>query len=59
LRVENVQIVENNNYPLSIEVNSTEEINIRFSYNASVLKREYVNEIRDHFENVFFSSDYK
>ncbi|MBK8549760.1 MAG: amino acid adenylation domain-containing protein [Ignavibacteria bacterium] len=53
LQVENFQVLEQTNYPLTILIGSGEEINFKFSYNAGVLKREHVNEIRGHFENVF------
>ena len=59
LRVENLQTQEQNNYPLTIIIGSSEKINIKFSYNTEILKQEYVNEIRDHFENILTANDNK
>jgi amino acid adenylation domain-containing protein len=52
LNVGNVDMQDHTNYPLSIVIGSAEQINIRFSYNALLLDPVYVQEIRDHFENV-------
>ncbi|MEJ7558100.1 MAG: non-ribosomal peptide synthase/polyketide synthase [Pedobacter sp.] len=54
LQVENVQIQEQVNYPLSIRIAVGEEINISFSYNSGLLKKEYVQEISEHFEHVLW-----
>ncbi|MEO7535571.1 MAG: non-ribosomal peptide synthase/polyketide synthase, partial [Ferruginibacter sp.] len=52
LEVENVHMDEQTNYPLTIIINSAEEISIRFNYNTRLLKQEYVSEIRNHFEHL-------
>ncbi|WP_429385033.1 amino acid adenylation domain-containing protein, partial [Mucilaginibacter sp. UYCu711] len=52
LRVENVQTDDKSNYPLSLLINASEQINILFSYNEGLLNKVYVKQIRDHFENV-------
>ncbi|WP_103866072.1 non-ribosomal peptide synthetase [Aquimarina sp. I32.4] len=41
-----------NNYLLSIVVSLNEKLNIRFSYNETFLKMEYVEMISDHFNEV-------
>ncbi|MEO7533477.1 MAG: amino acid adenylation domain-containing protein, partial [Ferruginibacter sp.] len=51
-RIENVKVHEQTNYPLTIIIGSTDEININFSYNNALLKEEYVQQISRHFENV-------
>jgi amino acid adenylation domain-containing protein/non-ribosomal peptide synthase protein (TIGR01720 family) len=53
LKAGNMKILEQTNYPLNIFINNSEKLEINFSYNTELLKDEYVNEIRDHFENVF------
>jgi non-ribosomal peptide synthase protein (TIGR01720 family) len=52
LKVTNVEIDEQTNYPLTIMISSAEKINISFSYNAALLDERYVGEIRNHFEHV-------
>jgi len=52
LEIENVQMQEQTNYPLSIIISSAEKINIGFNYNTALLEEIYVDEIKDHFENV-------
>jgi amino acid adenylation domain-containing protein len=52
LEVDNVQMKEQTNYPLTIIISDEEEIKIRFSYNKELLSDENVKKIRDHFENV-------
>ncbi len=52
LQVENVETAEQTNYPLNILVHSAEEIDVRFSYNSSLLEGIYVEEIKGHFEKV-------
>ena len=52
LQVENVAINEHNNYPLSIVVVSSDQINIRFSYNTVLLQKDYIEKISGHFENI-------
>lgn len=52
LKVENIVVNEHTNYPLSLLIESTDQINIRFSYNVLLLHQDYVNQISSHFENV-------
>ena len=52
LEVENLKMHEHNNYPLSIEIGSAENIRISFNYNTALLDEVYVKGIRDHFEQV-------
>jgi amino acid adenylation domain-containing protein/non-ribosomal peptide synthase protein (TIGR01720 family) len=60
LEIENVQMHEQTNYPLSITIASADTIKIDFSYNTSLLQEIHVAEIRSHFEQVlnqFLSAD--
>jgi amino acid adenylation domain-containing protein/non-ribosomal peptide synthase protein (TIGR01720 family) len=52
LRVANVDMEDHTNYPLSIVIGSGDIIQIRFSYNSALLEEVYVNEIKNHFENL-------
>jgi amino acid adenylation domain-containing protein len=52
LKIGNMQMQEQTNYPLTITILSADKTNISFSYNKLILDKEYVTEIRDHFENV-------
>ncbi|MBK8551804.1 MAG: amino acid adenylation domain-containing protein [Ignavibacteria bacterium] len=52
LKAENFVINEQNNYPLSLTVISSEKLSVRFSYNSGLLKDEYLKEIQKHFENI-------
>jgi len=52
LRVENVEISEQTNYPLTIIIGIAEELNISFSYNTDLLEQAYVAAIRNHFKQV-------
>ena len=53
LKVDNVQIKEQSNYPLSLLINNNADvININFIYNKEILETEYINEISRNFENV-------
>lgn len=52
LVVDNVVIKEHNNYPLSIIVAVTDEINILFMYNEEILGGVYVQQLKRHFEQV-------
>jgi amino acid adenylation domain-containing protein/non-ribosomal peptide synthase protein (TIGR01720 family) len=52
LGIENVQMHEQTNYPLSISVISTDKIKIGFNYNTSLLESGYVEEISGHFKQV-------
>src|SRR5258708_25929551 len=52
LQVENATITEQTNYPLTVMVSSSDEVNISFSYNTKLLEQAYIIAIRDHFEQV-------
>jgi non-ribosomal peptide synthetase component F len=52
LQVGNVQMNEQTNYPLTIVINSTDEISVRFNYNETLLNEGNINAIRNHFEQV-------
>jgi amino acid adenylation domain-containing protein/non-ribosomal peptide synthase protein (TIGR01720 family) len=52
LKIENLHVHEQNNYPLSLTISIAEEITIRVIYNASLLQEEYLHEIENHFRNV-------
>jgi amino acid adenylation domain-containing protein len=52
LKVENIQINEHTNYPLTVIVFSAEQIHIRFNYNSTQLSQLYVEQIKNHFFNV-------
>lgn len=52
LRFDSVKLHEHTNYPLTILVNSSDDIHIQFSYNSHLLSDFYVGEIQHHFKNV-------
>jgi amino acid adenylation domain-containing protein/non-ribosomal peptide synthase protein (TIGR01720 family) len=52
LQVEQVAVQERTNYPLSIMIGAGANINIRFSYNSSLLPDVYMDAIAGHFETV-------
>jgi amino acid adenylation domain-containing protein/FkbM family methyltransferase len=52
LGVENIQSLDQTNYPLTLLINSAEHIHINFSYNTELLQQAYVKEISEHFQNV-------
>ncbi|HSU49336.1 MAG TPA: amino acid adenylation domain-containing protein, partial [Segetibacter sp.] len=52
LRFDSVEMHEHTNYPLTVLVNSSDDIHIQFSYNSQLLSDFYVNEIKKHFKNV-------
>ncbi|MCB9252333.1 MAG: non-ribosomal peptide synthase/polyketide synthase [Flavobacteriales bacterium] len=49
LKVEEVKITEQTNYPITLTVSDTETLKIRFRYNTSLLEEEQVLRIREHF----------
>ncbi|MEZ4823682.1 MAG: condensation domain-containing protein [Ignavibacteria bacterium] len=49
LKVDNVRMKEQSNYPLSLLINNSDQININFIYNKDILNNEYINEISRHF----------
>ncbi|HKH62399.1 MAG TPA: amino acid adenylation domain-containing protein, partial [Flavitalea sp.] len=52
LQVENVQVVEQTNFPMNVVVTSGETINIEFIYNTALLQEAHLHVISNHFENV-------
>jgi amino acid adenylation domain-containing protein len=52
LQVGNVEVYEQNNFPLTVTIRGTEQISVEFRYNSELLKESYVEEIRGHFHNV-------
>ncbi|MCW3078681.1 non-ribosomal peptide synthetase, partial [Segetibacter sp.] len=52
LKIENLSIHEQNNYPFSLTISTGEEISIRVIYNATLLQETYLREIENHFRNV-------
>ena len=52
LKVENLQMTEQANYPLTLLIAGAEEISIGFNYNSELLKKNYIQEICSHFKNV-------
>ncbi|HET9276550.1 MAG TPA: condensation domain-containing protein, partial [Flavitalea sp.] len=52
LQVENVQVIEQTNYPMNVVVTSGETISIEFIYNTELLREEHLHAISNHFENV-------
>ncbi len=52
LRVENLYINEQNNFPLSLTILAGDKIDVRFTYNSALLKDEYLTGIQNHFKNV-------
>jgi amino acid adenylation domain-containing protein/non-ribosomal peptide synthase protein (TIGR01720 family) len=54
LQIENAQMQEQTNYPLSIIIINREKISISFSYNNVLLSDADVEKISHHFEHVLF-----
>jgi non-ribosomal peptide synthetase component F len=52
LQVENLEVTAQNNYPLTLDIGSSDELRIHFTYNTDLLERGYVTAIRDQFEQV-------
>jgi len=52
LKVENLEVVEETNYPLTVIIGISDELNISFNYNTELLEQAYVSDIRDQFEQV-------
>ncbi|MCW3114934.1 MAG: Nonribosomal peptide synthetase, partial [Segetibacter sp.] len=52
VEVDNLDIHYQTNYPLTILIGGTDEIEVVFSYNSKLLQDTYVEKIRGHFENV-------
>ncbi|MEO6230171.1 MAG: non-ribosomal peptide synthase/polyketide synthase [Ferruginibacter sp.] len=52
LDIEQVQMEEQTNYPLSVIISSAQKIEIGFSYNTDLLEKLHVQKIAAHFENV-------
>ena len=52
LKVANIQVYDQTNYPLTLLIKAAESVNITFSYNSAILEEYYVNMIKDHFRHV-------
>ncbi|RDV12934.1 amino acid adenylation domain-containing protein, partial [Pontibacter diazotrophicus] len=52
LKVSEVEVEEQTNYPLSISCQAIEQLSLNFSYNASLLSEETIERIRGHFASV-------
>ena len=52
LQVENVEVNEQTNYPLTVIIGSSDELSIGFNYNADLLEEAYVTNIKEQFEQV-------
>ncbi|MFK8104215.1 MAG: amino acid adenylation domain-containing protein, partial [Saprospiraceae bacterium] len=52
LKMGEAEIKDQTNYLLTINVDMTEELNINFSYNSSLLKDDFVEIIKTHFDTV-------
>jgi len=52
LKIEDVKMKDQTNYPMTVLVGGIQEINVNFNFNRAILKEEYVEDIRKHFENV-------
>jgi amino acid adenylation domain-containing protein/non-ribosomal peptide synthase protein (TIGR01720 family) len=52
LQVENIEVAEETNYPLTLTISGSEELEINFSYNTELLEQGYITAIRDQFEQV-------
>ena len=50
LQIDNVQMDEQTNYPLTLIIASAEQITIKFSYNAALLSSDYIQEMLGHFK---------
>ncbi len=54
LQLSDIQIHDQNNYPLTIAITSNEQIEVQFNYNANLIEPFYVNKLRDHFEHILY-----
>ena len=52
LQLNDIRIHDQNNYPLTIAITSSEQIEIQFNYNSSLIEPFYVHKLREHFEHV-------
>ena len=52
LKAENLKMIEQNNFPLTLLINSGETLSIEFNFNTNLLDPVYVKEISGHFEKV-------
>jgi amino acid adenylation domain-containing protein len=53
LKIENVEVAENNNYLLSVQASLHQQLIIDFNYNSSLLEDVYPAMIKEHFRFVF------
>jgi hypothetical protein len=52
LLVDNIEIHEQTNYPMTLLVSGIEQLSVDFSYNSGLMDEYYVKQISRHFENV-------
>ncbi|MBO9203417.1 MULTISPECIES: non-ribosomal peptide synthetase, partial [Niastella] len=52
LDVQSAQFHERTNYPLTVVITEGEGIEIQFKYNASLLQKQYILQIREQFEHI-------
>ena len=52
LKVTNVRLREQNNYPLGIAIGTGSDISIAFNYNAGLIEESYIQQLAGHFEQV-------
>ncbi len=52
LKIENVEFYDQNNYPLTVAVSTSEELGVSFTFNTDILDKAYILNIRDQFEHV-------
>jgi amino acid adenylation domain-containing protein/non-ribosomal peptide synthase protein (TIGR01720 family) len=52
LEVENIEVKEQTNYPLTITIGGASDLNIRFRYNSNLIKGEYIEAIQKQFNLV-------
>ncbi|WP_430408767.1 amino acid adenylation domain-containing protein [Kordia sp.] len=50
LTIQKYSVKENNNYPLSIQADLNEKLNIDFQYNSDLISEAHIKMIRDHFK---------
>ncbi|HVI46038.1 MAG TPA: non-ribosomal peptide synthase/polyketide synthase [Chitinophaga sp.] len=52
LQIEQLHVEEHTNYPLSVLIGVTDEINILFQHNTALLEDNYIAQLRGHFSRV-------
>lgn len=52
LAIQNYEVKENNNFPLSIQADLDEQLNIDFQYNQELIEESHIHMIASHFEHL-------